>query len=48
MLRQIEHYFTHYKDLEPEKWVRIGKWGDAAAAKKVIVEAIEREQQSKV
>src|SRR3546814_14593332 len=22
--QQIEHFFTHYKDLEPEKWVRVG------------------------
>jgi hypothetical protein len=25
--QQIEHFFTHYKDLEPEKWVRVGHWG---------------------
>ncbi len=47
VLKQIEHFFTHYKDLEPEKWVRIGHWDNAAAAKKVIVEAIEREKQAK-
>ena len=28
VLQQIEHFFTHYKDLEPEKWVRVGKWGE--------------------
>ena len=22
-LRQIEHFFTHYKDLEPGKWVKV-------------------------
>ena len=42
VLQQIEHFFTHYKDLEPQKWVRVGKWGDAEAAKKVIVESLER------
>ena len=42
VLQQIEHFFTHYKDLEPEKWVRVGKWGDAAAAQKVVMESIER------
>jgi inorganic pyrophosphatase len=26
MRQQIEHFFTHYKDLEPEKWVRVGHW----------------------
>ena len=47
VLKQIEHFFTHYKDLEPEKWVRIGHWDDAAAAKRIIVEAIERERQTR-
>jgi inorganic pyrophosphatase len=42
ILQQIEHFFTHYKDLEPEKWVRVGRWGDAEEAKKVLLEAIER------
>ena len=41
-LQQIEHFFGHYKDLEPGKWVKIGGWHDAAYAKKMIVEAIER------
>ena len=41
VMQQIEHFFTHYKDLEPEKWVRVGKWGDADDAKRVILEAIE-------
>ena len=42
MLAQIEHFFTHYKDLEAEKWVRIGKWGDADDAKRVVLECIAR------
>ena len=41
VMQQIEHFFTHYKDLEAKKWVRIGSWGDADAARQVIVEAIE-------
>lgn len=41
-LHQIEHFFTHYKDLENGKWVKMIGWGDAAEAKKLIVEAIER------
>ena len=41
-LQQIEHFFEHYKDLEPGKWVRIGNWHDASAARDMIVEAIER------
>ena len=39
---QIRHFFEHYKDLEPDKWVKIDHWGDAAEARRMIVEAIER------
>ncbi len=42
VLKQIEHFFTHYKDLEAEKWVRVGIWGGAEEARRIIVEAIER------
>ena len=41
-LQQIEHFFEHYKDLEPGKWVKIGDWRGAEAARAMIVEAIER------
>ena len=41
-LHQIQHFFEHYKDLEPNKWVKPVGWGDAAAAKKLIVEGIAR------
>jgi inorganic pyrophosphatase len=41
-LQQIEHFFIHYKDLEPGKWVKVVHWGDADVAKRLIVEAIER------
>ena len=41
-LQQIEHFFKHYKDLEPKKWVKIQHWGDAAEAKKLILEAMAR------
>ncbi len=41
-LKQIAHFFEHYKDLEPGKWVKIGDWGDAADARRLITEAIER------
>jgi inorganic pyrophosphatase len=40
--RQIEHFFVHYKDLEPGKWVKLIGWGDAAEAKELIIQAIER------
>jgi inorganic pyrophosphatase len=40
--RQIEHFFLHYKDLEPGKWVNFAGWGDADEARRLIVEAIDR------
>lgn len=39
---QIEHFFAHYKDLEPNKWVKIIRWGDADEARKLVMEGIER------
>lgn len=39
---QIEHFFTHYKDLEKGKWVKVIRWGDADEAKKLILEGVER------
>jgi inorganic pyrophosphatase len=39
---QIEHFFQHYKDLEPGKWVRIARWGDAADARAIVLEAMRR------
>ncbi len=39
---QIQHFFEHYKDLEPGKWVRLIGWGDAAAARQLIAVAIAR------
>ncbi len=42
VLKQIEHFFEHYKDLEPNKWVKVIRWGDKAEAQKMIVDAIER------
>ena len=43
---QIEHFFKHYKDLEPNKWVKVHEWGSAAKAKQLLVEAIERARDS--
>jgi inorganic pyrophosphatase len=45
-IRQIEHFFAHYKDLEPGKWVKIVRWGDADEARKLIVEGIARDKKS--
>ena len=44
-LQQIQHFFEHYKDLEPDKWVKIHHWGDADEAKRMIAEAIARGRQ---
>jgi inorganic pyrophosphatase len=41
-VRQIEHFFAHYKDLEPGKWVKINHWGGADEAGRLIIEAVER------
>ena len=41
-LQQVEHFFEHYKDLEPGKWVKVGDWGGPDIAKRMIMEAIER------
>ena len=41
-LHQIEHFFEHYKDLEPGKWVKIGDWLGADKARAMITQAIER------
>jgi len=40
---EIGHFFEHYKDLEPGKWVKVDKWANAAEAERLIVEAIERQ-----
>jgi inorganic pyrophosphatase len=41
-LDQIQHFFEHYKDLEPGKWVKVVNWGDANDAKRFIIDAIAR------
>lgn len=41
-LKQIQHFFEHYKDLEAGKWVKVTGWADVAVAKKEIVDAIAR------
>jgi inorganic pyrophosphatase len=38
--KQIEHFFSHYKESEPNKFVKIGKWQDAKYAKELIVSAL--------
>ncbi len=40
--KEIEHFFEHYKDVEPGKWVKTEGWGDAAEAEAVIVAGLEK------
>ncbi len=40
LVQQIAHFFTHYKDLEPGKWVKIKRWGEADEACRMIEKAI--------
>ena len=44
VLEQISHFFTHYKDLEPEKWTRVGRWGNREEALQVIRDGLVRAQ----
>ena len=46
-MQQIEHFFAHYKDLEPSKWVKIDHWGDSGEARRLITEAIDRAKKSR-
>lgn len=39
-LDEIEHFFLHYKDLEPGKWAKIGGWEGAEAAERTVTDGI--------
>lgn len=41
-LSQVQHFFEHYKDLEPGKWVKIGDLLGSKEAKRFISEAVDR------
>ena len=41
-LQQIQHFFEHYKDLEPNKWVKVLRWGGAEDAHRLILDGIAR------
>ncbi|WP_201406925.1 inorganic diphosphatase, partial [Mycobacterium intracellulare] len=38
----IEHFFIHYKDLEPGKFVNAGNWTDRQAAEVEVKRSLER------
>ena len=42
LLQQIEHFFTHYKDLEKGKWVKVRRWAEPLEAADLIRAGIER------
>ena len=46
-IEQIQHFFEHYKDLEPGKWVKVVSWGDEVEAQTLIREAMERHAATK-
>ena len=41
-LNQIKHFFEHYKDLEPGKWVKVNGWEGPQSAHQEILSGIER------
>jgi len=42
LIKSIEHFFSHYKDLEPNKWVKIEGWRGVEDAHKEILAGVER------
>lgn len=37
MLQRIQHFFEHYKDLEPGKWVKVKGWHSREVAQELIL-----------
>jgi inorganic pyrophosphatase len=46
VLSQISHFFAHYKDLEPGKWVKVEGWGSPEEAKREIQGGVKRYKKS--
>ena len=42
LLKQISHFFEHYKDLEPGKWVKVLGWRGQEEARQEIIEGVTR------
>jgi len=42
LLNQISHFFEHYKDLEPGKWVKVEGWHGVEDARAEIIAGVER------
>ena len=47
LLDQISHFFEHYKDLEPGKFVKVEGWGDIEDAKREIMQGVDRYAEAK-
>ena len=46
-LKQIEHFFQHYKDLEPNKWVKVIRWGSAEEAFALVEAGMKKAKDAK-
>lgn len=42
LIRQIQHFFERYKELDADKWVKVEGWSDADGAKQEILDSIKR------
>lgn len=42
LLKTIQHFFEHYKDLEEGKWVKVQNWVGPEAAKAEILASVQR------
>ena len=47
LIKQIAHFFEHYKDLEKGKWVKVKGWKGIDAAKKEVTDSVERFENKK-
>ena len=47
VLSQISHFFAHYNDLEPGKWVKVEGWGSPGQAEREIAEGVKRFEKKK-
>ena len=43
-VQRIRHFFEQYKALEPDKWVKVLRWGDRDEAHQIVMQSIERAQ----
>jgi len=42
LTEQVAHFFQHYKDLEPRKWVKIAGWVGTREAQREIIAGVKR------